>query len=248
MSTLLAGAFAGPHFSLTSPNPQFHQQLDPWSLPNLIGLSGGACWVLLYVVAVYYGVKNKSFAIPAFAIPFNFSWELLTSFVVPNPVAAWMWVNRVWFAIDCILVAQTLRYGASEQLTQSGKRYFPWLLAIIGCFALSSQYGYILTFQDSLGYEVAFVIDVLMSFLFIDRYFERPDHSTPAFAIAWFKLLGNLGVSIQTYVLFPQIHPQVPSFAFFHVLYVTLFVLDAIYIALLWIGRRNASASSPSRS
>jgi hypothetical protein len=233
----------GPAFSLAAADPRLHQ-LDPWSLPNLIGLAGGASWVLLYVAAVYYGVRNKSFAIPAFAIPFNFAWELLTSFVVPNPVATWLWVNRVWLVIDCILLAQTLRYGASEQTTAAARRYFPWFLAALGCFALSSQYGYIRTFDDSLGYEVAFVIDVLMSFLFIHRYFERPDHSTLAYAIAWLKLFGNLGVSIQTFVLFPRLHPQLQSFAFFHVLYVTLFALDSIYIALLWSGRRGVSKAS----
>lgn len=234
---------SAPHFSLAAADPRFHQ-LDPWAWPNLVGLAGGVSWVLLYVAAVWYGVKHRSFAIPAFAIPFNFSWELLTSFVVPNPVATWLWINRVWLVIDCILVAQTLRYGASEQTTASAKRYFPLLLAGLGCFALSSQYGYIRTFQDSLGYEVAFVIDVLMSFLFIQRYFERSDDSGLAYAIAWLKLFGNLGVSIQTYLLFPQIHPQVRSFAFFHVLYVTLFVLDAIYIALVWNGRRGLAKPS----
>jgi hypothetical protein len=236
-----------PAYSLTSANPRFHA-VDPWSLPNLIGLGGGACWVLLYVVAVLYGVKHKSFAIPAFAIPFNFSWELLTSFVVPNPIAVWLWVNRVWLLIDCVLVAQTLRYGAAEQITERGRRYFPWMIAGLGCFALGSQYGYIQTFQDSLGYEVAFVIDVLMSFLFIQRYFERPDSSNLAYAVAWLKLFGNLGVSIQTYVLFPEVHPNVPSFLFFHVLYVTLFVLDALYIALLASARRAPSASVARRS
>ena len=161
----------------------------------------------------------------------------------------WLWVNRVWLVIDCVLVWQTLRYGSSQQTTAMAQRYFPWLLAVLGAFALSIQYGYILTFTDALGYEVAFVIDVLMSFLFIQRYFERPDHSTLAYAISWFKLFGNLGVSIQCFVLFPQIHPNVQSFAFFHVLYLSLFVLDAIYIALVWSGRRNvASASALSAS
>ncbi|MGC4086582.1 MAG: hypothetical protein QM756_01555 [Polyangiaceae bacterium] len=203
--------------------------------------------MLLYVAAVWYGVKNKSFAIPAFAIPFNFAWEFLTSFVVPNPVASWLWINRVWFLIDCVIVSQTLRYGAGQATTTLGKRYFKWCLAVLGGFAVGAQYGYIQTFTDSLGYEVAFLIDVLMSCLFIQRYFERPDHSTMAFAIAWLKLFGNLGVSIQTFVLFPQMHPHVPSFLFFHVLYVTLFVLDVSYIGLVWSRRQRASASALSR-
>lgn len=243
---LLAMSLA-PSLSVANADASFH--LDPWSVPNLIGLGGGASWVLLYITAVWYGVKYKNFAIPAFALPFNFSWELLTSFVVPNPIPVWLWINRVWLLIDCVLLTQTLRYGANEQTTASAKRYFPWLMAFLGIFALSSQYGYIVTFTDNLGYEVAFVIDVLMSFLFIQRYFERPDKSTFTYVIAWFKLFGNLGVSIQTYVIFPQMHPQVQSFAFFHVLYVTLFVLDAIYIALVWSGRRGmAKASVLSRS
>jgi hypothetical protein len=239
---MLAATSAGPHFSLAAADPRFH--LDPWTLPNLIGIAGGSFWILLYIAAVWYGVSRKSFAIPAFAIPFNFSWEILTSFVVPNPVTAWMWVNRIWLLIDCVLVAQTLRYGAAQQMTESARRYFPWIMAVIGCFALSVQYGYIATFTDSLGYEVAFLIDVLMSFLFIQRYFERPDNSPLALAIAWFKLFGNLGVSIQCFVLFPEIHPQTPSFAFFHVLYVTLFVLDSIYIALVWRGLRSSASAS----
>jgi hypothetical protein len=148
---------------------------------------------------------------------------------------------------DCILLAQAFRYGRSQQQSAAAQRYFPWAMLALLALGVSSQYGYILTFQDTLGYEVAFVIDVLMSCLFIQRYFERPDASNLPFAIAWFKLFGNLGVSIQTFVLFPQIHPQLPSYAFFHALYVALFVLDSFYIALLWSARRkpaNASALS----
>ncbi len=237
-----------PHFSLVGVDPRFYA-LDPWTLPNIIGLCGGGCWVLLYVVAVCYGVRQKNYAIPAFAVPFNLGWEFLTSFVIPNPVSAWMWVNRVWLLIDCVLVAQTLYFAGRQLGAEPARQRFYWSFAFLVCFSIASQYGYVLTFRDTLGYEVAFVIDVLMSMLFIQRYYAQRDNSSLAYAIAWLKLFGNLGVSIQTWVLFPQIHPETPSFAFFHVLYATLFVLDAFYIGLLTRARFSvASASLAARS
>jgi hypothetical protein len=220
--------------------------IRPFAPANLAGIAGGTCWLIVYLLAIWYGFKYKSFAIPQYVIPLNLGWETLTSFVLPNPIPAWMLVNRGWLALDLVIVSQLLRYGRKQQtIPQIFRLFFPILIGeyLLGMFG---QWGYIDTYRDALGYEVAFVIDLVMSVLFLFQFFDRRDASNLAYAIGWFKLFGNVGVVVQCIFLFPEIHPFVRSFAFYHFLYVAILLFDLLYLVLLWYARRALAAGGAS--
>jgi hypothetical protein len=218
--------------------------IDPYAWYNIAGLLGGIGWLAVYVIAVYHGFKAKTCAIPAYAVCFNLGWEILTSFVIPNPIPVWLWINRGWFLLDVAIAVTLLRYGRTRPLSRSLSKHF---YAILGCafvVGIAGQLTYIRSFHDLMGYEVAFFIDLFMAIFFVLDYLEAPVHDDATFAIAWARLWGDLGVSIQCYYLFPRVD-QAPAFGFFHFLFVTILALDCLYIYLLWEGRR---ASAPARS
>jgi hypothetical protein len=163
-------------------------------------------------------------------------WELLASFFVPNPIPVWLCVNRIWFALDLLVAYTAVRYGRAKPMAPRIRQYFYWLLAGAFVIGLVGQKTYIHTFQDAMGFEIAFLICLVMSILFIIDHLTEPTHDGATYGIAWAKLCGNLGVSIQCYFLFPIVN-QAHSFAFFHFLFVTIFALDGTYLYLLWKAR-----------
>jgi len=89
------------------------------------------------------------------------------------------------------------------------------------------------TFDDPLGWMSAFGINLIMSIVFILMFLERNDMRGVSITAAWCKMLGTLSTSIECYIWFPVVRPKFPSFAFLHVLYVSIFLLDVIYIVLV---------------
>jgi hypothetical protein len=96
------------------------------------------------------------------------------------------------------------------------------------------------TFKDTLGIILAFVINLVMSALFIPFYFTRRESGRGlSLPVAWLKMIGTVLSSLQCYFLLPFIHPvpasttQAGPYAFFHFLFVACFVLDVTYIMLL---------------
>jgi hypothetical protein len=213
--------------------------IDPFAWYNLVGLAGGLCWILVYVLAAYDGLKQRRCALPVFAICLNLGWEIIASFVVITPIPVWEWINRGWLALDAVIVYTALRYGRQRVSSPSVARHLPLLFA--GCFALglAGQMTYIESFGDTIAYGVAFVIDLFMAIFFVLDFLARPIHDGASFAIAWGRLLGDLGVSIQCYYLLPQIGQ---GGSFYRFLFVAIFALDAVYILLLWRARRAVPA------
>jgi hypothetical protein len=217
--------------------------IDPWAWYNVVGLMGGCGWLVVYAFAVYQGFTRKTCAIPAIAVCLNVGWETLTSFVVPNPVPVWLWLNRAWLAVDLVIVYTLLRYGRRRPLGPAVSRHFHAVLACTFVLGMVGQAAYVETFCDGLGYGVAFVIDLVMAALFVLDHLAAPAHDGATFAIAWGRLWGDLGVCIQCYVLFPQIDPQA-SLAFYHFLFAAILALDVLYVGLVWQGRLRFAARS----
>jgi hypothetical protein len=212
-------------------------QVDPYAWYNIAGEVGAAGWLVVYAIAVYHGIKTKTCAIPAYAICLNLGWEILASFFVSTPITAWLWINRAWLGLDLGIAYTLIRYGRTRPMGPSLSRHF---LPILGCafaIGLVGQLTYIRSYEDALGFEVAFLIDFVMAVLFVLDQLDAPRRDNATLAIAWGRLVGDLGVCIQSYWLLPLID-RTPSFVFHHFLFVMIVALDCIYIGLVWRARR----------
>lgn len=201
---------------------------------NLVGAAGCAFWVLAYVFIIRQSFRDRTYGLPLVAICTNFAWELLASFVFPNPVWLWHTFDRAWLVIDVIIVYQLLRWGRDEQRIDDIRQWFYPIVAGTLALAIIGQYTFVLAYYDRLGLVVAFGVNLLMSALFIFFYFDRRTHRRGiSKAAAWFKMLGTAGTSIECHHVVPLIDPELPSLAFLTYLSVSIFLLDCLYIYLV---------------
>lgn len=215
-----------------------------YSRENLIGILGCIFWFLAYGFVIYQSYRDKAYGIPLLAISLNFAWEFLASFVWENPIPLWRWLYRIWFVLDVVIVTQLLLYGRRWQTIPELVRYFYPVVASAVLLATVGQWAFTETFYDPLGFITAFMINLVMSIAFVFLYWARRGMEGLSYAAAWCKLLGTLCTSIECAVFLPIIHPPGTSFLFLHFLYVTILLVDCLYVTLLWRARRSRAVAS----
>lgn len=210
---------------------------------NLVGMAGCICWVIAYVLIVRTSHRDKANGLPMVAVALNFSWELLASFWFPNPVALWHAFDRIWLAVDVVIVIQTLMYGREFQRIPEIRRNFFLVFAVTCAAGFIGQYTFVMDYPDRLGLVIAFLINLVMSILFIFMWFDRrPDRRGISTGGAVFKMLGTLGTSIECHYVVYLIDPELGGIGFLTFLCVSIFVVDCLYIVLLL--RRPAAVTS----
>jgi hypothetical protein len=230
-----------PYQQLDPTNPG----CDPAAWFNIVGAVGGVLWIAAYLLIYERARRDRTYGLPLLAICLNFSWEFLAVWVWPNPVSLWRWLDRLWLGFDLLLVWQLLKNGRREMAIPEVRRFFFPMLALLTAGAMLAEHSFAMTYFDRLGLVTAFLINLVMSALFIPFFFARRSNqrglSRPA---AWCKMLGTLGTAIECHVVVRFIDPELPSRAFLSVLCASIFLLDCSYIALLTFARDGATRTS----
>ncbi|ATB32897.1 hypothetical protein [Melittangium boletus] len=211
-----------------------HPALDIWAWWNIIGEVGSFLWVVAYALIVRQCHQQKTYGIPMVAICLNMGWEVLTAWVLPNPVEVWLWLERAWSILDLFILGQLLRYGRAEQKFPETRQYFYPLIGLTLVLSFCGQYSFIKMYQDNMGFMDAFMINLVMSILFVGLYYERREtRQGLSVPVAWLKMLGSLGTGIQSQVVVRSIdhmHQGVPFLTF---LSLSILLFDCAYIYLL---------------
>lgn len=193
-------------------------------LPLLVAATMGLSWTIVYLLVIYRSFKDKQCGMPSVAMAFNLSWEFLYSFMFYDPESSLqLWINRVWFVCDVVILAAFLLYGAKQWSKLYQKFFFPYAVTIV-LAAFSLLYFYQLNFDKSAITYSAFIMNVLMSWMFIEMFMKQQDLKGQAFGIAFFKMIGTLAATILLLQRFSH---------FLQLLGVLCFVLDMIYIILI---------------
>ena len=228
-----------PIYSVDPSNPAF----NPLTWYNLIGALGCIFWVLAYLFILKRCFADKSYGLPLVAICLNFGWEILASFVFPNPVALWHLFDRIWLVVDVLLVYQLWRWGRAEQVVPEIARFFHPV--VVGTFALGvwGQYAFVDSYRDRLGLVGAFGVNLIMSILFVFFYFARRGTGRGlSRAGAVCKMLGTLGTAIECHWVVRLIDPELAGLAFLNFLSVAIFAFDCLYIYLVFADRGAAKS------
>ena len=185
----------------------------------ILTVISGVCWTIVYIDAIRVGFRDKSYAIPLYALALNFAWELLYTYFGfrENGVTVQNVFNVVWFAFDVGILYTYFRFGRkyfstdifspSADADASDKAYRPanpggadmfiaWsVLGIITAFAV--QYAFRLEFgvSKAAGYS-AFPQNLIMSILFIGMLVKRGSREGQSLTIAVNKWLGTLAPTI----------------------------------------------------
>ena len=235
----------------------------------LLAFLGDLLWTAVYIIAIVIGQKQRTYAIPMVAIGLNVNWEIVHTAIHPPQLAANLVANLIWLTFDLLIVLQLIRYGRERQTNEVMRRFFAPI--VIGVLALSlvghvTFYTHVTAnsiFADRDGVVSAFIINLVMSVLFIGMYFSRPDGTGISKPIAWLKMIGTGVISLANVIAFQtteyvrydvQIrkqgtqewvdvhsigsHTVHPGFLYF--LFIAILIFDLVYLYLLYRRPRAA--------
>lgn len=198
-------------------------------------LISGIGWIIVYEECIRLGFKDKTYAMPLFALGLNFAWEVIYSFSdiflgAHGPLeglnAIQAYVNASWAILDIIILFTYFKYGKNEFPKSINQKYFSaWIMLVIVCsFAL--QYVFIQEFGFIMGAKYsAFLQNLLMSVMFIGMHVKRGNMKGQSLLLAYAKWIGTLAPTILFGVLDFNILVLVCG------IFCSLF--DVIYISLL---------------
>src|ERR1044072_5098778 len=137
------------------------------TIKTILTLVSGICWTLVYIEGIRLGFRDKSYAIPFYALALNLAWELLhTYFGLRTTIDLQTIINAVWFLFDVGILYTYFRYGKKYFPARLARWFVPW--SLLGLFtAFCVEYAFVREFGRFTGgaYD-AFLQNLLMSILF----------------------------------------------------------------------------------
>lgn len=229
----------------------FSLQHDLGQPLETIGVVMFGAWTLAYAQILYRGFRDKTYGLPLACIFLNISWEFLYAFNIVAPLdPAIAWGNRLWFAADIIIVTQVFLYGRQAQTHPWVRKHF-YEICIAGLLASGfGMYFFAIYFNDVYGVATSFLINLLLSLLFIPFLFSRPDLRGLPHAAAWWKMIGSVSGALFCYIWWPQkfadghlkAFPNItepPNSELLYFLYGSIAVVDLLYV-YLYMQQRKA--------
>jgi hypothetical protein len=206
------------------------------TLKLILTIISGVCWTIVYIDGIRLGFRDKSYAIPFYALALNFAWETLYTYFGfrTNGLTIQNIFNAVWLTFDIGILytyfkfgRKYFRYAGSDQAAA----FIGWsVLGLITAFAI--EYAFMREFGVAKGAAYsAFPQNLLMSVLFIAMLARRGSREGQSLTIAVSKWLGTLAPTIVYGVLGEGGFPH-GSFLIL-IFGILCSVFDLIYVRLL---------------
>lgn len=161
-------------------------------------LVSGICWTMVYVESISIGLREKTYAIPFFALALNVAWEGMESYIDLSAdfQNIQTWVNVSWFFLDLILVYTYLKYGKEEFSKYCNKKHFIPVSVFIFVMSFVIQYSFRVEFGIIGAWYSAFLQNLIMSVLYINMFIARKGNKGQSISIAVNKWIGTLAPTI----------------------------------------------------
>jgi hypothetical protein len=194
-------------------------------------LTSGIFWTATYILIIRQSILDRTYGMPLVALCANISWEFIFAFLIPPGIVQHI-VNIVWFSLDLGILVCFLYYGRKEFVGLSQTAFYTmFTLTLATSFAAVLLIT--LEFHDSGTYS-AFGQNLMMSTMFLAMLYRRGSLRGQSLAIAICKGLGTLAASLAFYLY--AVSWRHSLLLFF--LYITIFVYDALYVALVYKQKR----------
>ena len=204
---------------------------------GFLTLLSGVCWCIVYEECIRLSAKDKTYAMPFWALAMNITWEGIYAVselrigIGLQPI-----VNLIWFLLDIVILISYLKYGKKELAPgQKVGTFYAWsVFGIAAMFAV--QISFIAEFgtADHLSAQyAAFIQNLIMSIAFINMLHKRKNSDGQSILLAVAKWIGTLAPTITMGILSTN--------------YVVLVcgllcsVYDIIYIILLYRMKKDIS-------
>lgn len=199
---------------------------------------GALLWVVAYVVLVRNILKKKFVEMPAGVLCANFAWETLYAFVFTQNMGLVLDIGyKLWFVLDVFIVIGFYKYGA-KQVSKSVVPYFKPLFTFALIAWTAGLYFFIKQgFDNPIGANSAYIINILISLLYILMFLRLEDKSVISENVTWSKALGTGAISVMCFSRWPDNH-------WLLVMCTVCALLDAFYIYLFYQHKRGLDLKS----
>lgn len=206
-----------------------------YTTPELL-LFGVGCflWVIAYGILIRNIIVYKRLEMPTIAGCGNFAWEFVYSwFIITDMGALMLWGYRAWFFLDIFIWAMLLKYGREDTFLPAFRRYFS-AYAIVLTIAFGAAYWFMKQagYETSIGAVSAYLLNTVISVLYVVNFYRVRDRDHYSIAIAWLKFLGTGLISVFMVMHYPDNH-------FIHLLAAIIAIYDAWYVGALHAHRRG---------
>lgn len=188
----------------------------------------GVCWSIVYIELIRKGFKEKTCAMPLFALGLNFAWEILYSFdgFAFNTFGGIQpWVNLIWAVLDAVIVYLYFKYGR-QYFPEKAKKYFVPFSVLAFATSFIIQFAFYFRFKTAAAGYAAFAQNAAMSILFVTMLFFRGNTRGQTMLMATAKWIGTVAPTIVAGLL--------AEFNIYVILMgVICTVFDVIYIVML---------------
>lgn len=175
-------------------------------LEHVLFATGCVLWVVTYVIVIRAIRRRRFVEIPLVAVCANFAWEFLWSFVFTTDMGAlYVWGYRLWFFLDCYIVYGLLRFGWKQLDDGWLRAHAPALAAATWLGWMGMLYFFIADYDAPLTHMGAlsgYVLNVMMSALYIPLLLRRHGDEAFSYAAAWCKGIGTLLISVFCFLHF----------------------------------------------
>lgn len=198
-------------------------------------------WFATYFLVIRRGFKDMAFGVPIIAVALNTAWDYYGSFgdggfIQPSPAGQQI-INIFYMVIELILYYQIIRFWQSDNQNMTKNQfYFFVFLSTVMAFMLYRAFVYEL--RDDGGVRMAYVDNFVNSAMFIAMFFRRPTLAGQSLYIGLFKMIGTASAIIGTLLAMSAttLQPWVglKDSVLLPAVYIGIFVLDLIYVVLVY--------------
>ena len=164
----------------------------------VLRLMCGGFWMISYSIAIYKGIKDKSYAMPFFALCLNISWEILYFKKVLNGGDGgllWIVMDSIWLILDSGILITYFLYG-KKYYPDKLKNYF-WVFSIFQLIIeMLIMNEFYINYPFHAKINAGFFINIVMSMLFIDMLIKRNGKEGQSIILAITKFIGTLVATI----------------------------------------------------
>ena len=160
-------------------------------------LLSGIAWSIVYIGCIRQGFRDKTYAMPLFALGLNIAWETIyTIHDLFFDISVQAFVNLAWMCLDAVMVYTYFKFGKKEFPENAQKYFVPFsILSFATCAVI--QLAFFLSFDPLPAAQYsAFAQNAAMSFSFGERRREqcqRDPHCAGTISYRRHPCLGDSG-------------------------------------------------------
>lgn len=201
-----------------------------YTWPQLIvNIVGCFLWLVAYYSVIRNFLKTRFIEIPLYVACANIAWEFVWSFIFYPNLGLLYWIGyAIAFFMDVYIFAMAIKYGRKDVVDEGIKKRFP-LFMILNALTWGVLLFYFRSVEldDNFGATSGFIINFLLSTLFLMLVLRIKDASVLTLLTAGSKGLGTGIITISMFMIYPEN-------GFIHALGVFCFILDLAYFVILF--------------